>query len=247
MSYLWGVPLVTYFYSHQRRLQDPFFLNSDIFWQEQNDFFVLKGSEKIISNQAFFAVLLCVAFLCLKVIIKLSFHHIANGWVTPHRWKIRFRQLCWEAWFPLWKFCLCRGVFVWAVRVFVCVMEEFLFVPWEFLFLFLFSVFCDYHVRNCSTLVKGYYLDFYLQSSSFKELLLPPLYISSQMRPWKRIASTIHFPQSVWTKYGYSCLSALDIHSDTNIKIFMDVSSIPEPRLNQSSFFANRLSVLYLN
>lgn len=109
------------------------------------------------------------------------------------------------------------------------------------------SFFCYYHVRNCSTLVKGYYLDFYLQSSSFKELLLPPLYISSQMRPWQRIASTIHFPQSVWTKYGYSWLSALDVHSDTDIKIFMDVSSIPEPRLNQSSLFANRLSVLYLN
>ena len=123
----------------------------------------------------------------------------------------------------------------------------FLGLPVISLFLLLQAVFCYYHVRNCSTLVKGYYLDFYLQSSSFKELLLPPFYISSQMRPWQRIASTIHFPQSVWTKYGYSCLSALDVHSDTDIKIFMDVSSIPEPRLNQSSLFANRLSVLYLN
>lgn len=133
---------------------------------------------------------------------------------------------------------------IWGV---MATKHGFLGLPVISLFLLLQAVFCYYHVRNCSTLVKGYYLDFYLQSSSFKELLLPPLFISSQMRPWQRIASTIHFPQSVWTKYGYSCLSALDVHSDTDIKIFMDVSSIPEPRLNQSSLFANRLSVLYLN
>lgn len=116
---------------------------------------------------------------------------------------------------------------IWGV---MATKHGFLGVPVISLFLLLQAVFCYYHVRNCSTLVKGYYLDFYLQSSSFKELLLPPLYISSQMRPWQRIASTIHFPQSVWTKYGYSSLSALDVHSDTDIKIFMDVSSIPEPR-----------------
>ena len=85
------------------------------------------------TERSFFAVLLSVVFLCLKVIIKLNFRHIAIGWVTPHRWKIHFRQLCREAWFPPWvflfvpwDFCLCRGVFVCAV--------EFLFVPWQFLF-----------------------------------------------------------------------------------------------------------------
>ena len=83
------------------------------------------------TERSFFAVLLSVVFLCLKVNIKLNFRHIAIGWVTPHRWKIHFRQLCREAWFPPWvflfvpwDFCLCREVFVCAV--------EFLFVPWQF-------------------------------------------------------------------------------------------------------------------
>lgn len=71
---------------------------------------------------------------------------------------------------------------IWGV---MATKHRFLGLPVISLFLLLQAVFCYYHVRNCSTLVKGYYLDFYLQSSSFKELLLPPLYISSQMRPGK--------------------------------------------------------------
>ena len=85
------------------------------------------------TERSFFAVLLSVVFLCLKVIIKLNFRHIAIGWVTPHRWKIHFRQLCREAWFPPWVFLFVPWDFFLCREVFVCAVE-FLFVPWQFLF-----------------------------------------------------------------------------------------------------------------
>ena len=53
-----------------------------VFQEEQNYFFVLKASEKIIPNEAFFAVLLGVVFPYLVIIIELIFRHTACGWVT---------------------------------------------------------------------------------------------------------------------------------------------------------------------
>ena len=99
------------------------------------------------TERSFFAVLLSVVFLCLKVIIKLNFRHIAIGWVTPHRWKdplpatlprsmisaVSLLVCAVRFLFVPWSFCLCRGVFVCAVTVFVCAVK-FLFVPWQFLF-----------------------------------------------------------------------------------------------------------------
>ena len=123
----------------------------------------------------------------------------------------------------------------------------FLGLPVISLFLFFHVVFCNCHERNCSTLAKGYYSDSNLRPSSLKDLLLPPFYISSRAKPWRRIASTIRLPQSVWTKHGYSCLSASDLHFYIDITILMDVSSNPGPGLNQSSLSVNGLSVLYLN
>ena len=106
------------------------------------------------TERSFFAVLLSVVFLCLKVIIKLNFRHIAIGWVTPHRWKdplpatlprsmisaVSLLVCAVRFLFVPWSFCLCRGVFVCAVIVFVCAVTvfvcavKFLFVPWQFLF-----------------------------------------------------------------------------------------------------------------
>ena len=50
-----------------------------------------------------------------------------------------------------------------------------------------------------------------------------------------RITPKIRFPQSVWIKRGYSYLSAPDLHSDIDIKIFMDVPSNLDVSLGDDS------------
>ena len=112
------------------------------------------------------------------------------------------------------------------------------------LFLFPRAVCCCFDKGTCSKFVR-YCSGSYLRSN-LKDLLLSPFNISFRAKPWHRFGKTIRFPQFVWTKHAYYCLSSLDLHSDINMTIFMDVSSNPGPS-NLSSLFSSGLIFLYLN